>query len=49
MKLMADDYIRLINTGAATTDPAVERLPANITDDYGALAASIAREIGVEL
>jgi glycosyltransferase involved in cell wall biosynthesis len=49
MNLMADDYIRLINVGAATADPTVERLPADLTDDYGALAASIAREIGVEL
>jgi len=49
MSVMADDYVRLINTAAAMPIPAVERLPAHLTDDYGALAASIAREIGVEL
>ena len=49
MSLMAADYLRLINEAAAMPPPAVQRLPAHVADDYSALAASIAREIGVEL
>jgi hypothetical protein len=49
MSQMASDYARLITTAAALPVPTVQNLPAHLTDDYSDLAASIAREIGVEL
>jgi glycosyltransferase involved in cell wall biosynthesis len=49
MSLMADDYVRLITTAAGLPAPEVEHPPAHVADDYSGLAASIAREIGVEL
>jgi glycosyltransferase involved in cell wall biosynthesis len=47
--LMADDYRRVITSAAATRAPSPQRLPEHLTTDYGERAASIAREIGVEL
>ena len=47
--LMADDYRRVIAQAAATPAPAAAGLPAHLTNDYSARAASIAREVGVEL
>ena len=49
MARMANDYVRLITTAAALPVPGIQNLPAHLTDDHSALAASIAREIGVEL
>jgi glycosyltransferase involved in cell wall biosynthesis len=49
MSLMADDYARLITTAAALPAPDVPHPLAHVAHDYSALAASIAREIGVEL
>ena len=49
MAQMANDYLRLIPNAAALPVPAIQSLPAHLTDDYSALAASIAGEIGVEL
>jgi glycosyltransferase involved in cell wall biosynthesis len=49
MSAMADDYLRLINLAAGLPAPETQHLPAHLTDDYSALAASIARELGVEL
>jgi hypothetical protein len=46
---MADDYRRVIAQAAATPAPAAAGLPAHLTNDYSARAASIAREVGVEL
>ena len=47
--LMADDYRRVITSAAATQAPSPQRLPEHLSTDYGARAASIAREVGVEL
>jgi glycosyltransferase involved in cell wall biosynthesis len=49
MTQMADDYVRLITTAPALPAPAMQNMPAHLTNDYSALAASIAGEIGVEL
>jgi len=46
---MVDDYRRVIATAASSPTPRVAGLPAHLTNDYGALAASIANEIGVDL
>jgi glycosyltransferase involved in cell wall biosynthesis len=47
--LMADDYRRVIATAAGAPAPKAPGLPRHLTNDYGALAASIASEIGLEL
>ena len=49
VELMADDYRRVITSAAATRAPSPKRLPEHLSTDYSARAASIAREIGVEL
>jgi len=49
VELMADDYRRVITSAAATQAPSPRGLPKHLTTDYSARAASIAREIGVEL
>jgi glycosyltransferase involved in cell wall biosynthesis len=49
VELMADDYRRLIPEAAVMPAPSQAGLPAHLTNDYGALAASIASEIGVTL
>ena len=47
--VMADDYRRLIAAAAGAPAPKVPGLPRHLTNDYSALAASIASEIGVQL
>jgi len=49
LELMADDYRRVIAQAALLPAPAIAGLPAHLTNDYSARAASIARDIGVEL
>lgn len=46
---MGDDYRRVIAAAADAPSPHPTGLPRHLTSDYGALAASIANEIGVEL
>jgi glycosyltransferase involved in cell wall biosynthesis len=47
--VMAEDYRRVIAQAAMTPAPTPAGLPQHLTNDYGGLAASIAREIGVEI
>ena len=47
--LMAEDYRRVILQAASVPARQNPGLPAHLTDDYSALATSIAREVGVDL
>lgn len=49
VRLMADDYRRVIALAAARPAPATDTLPAHLTDDHSGHAMAIAREIGVKL
>ena len=46
---MVEDYRRVIAQAASVPARPIAGLPAHLTDDYSALAASIATEIGVTL
>jgi glycosyltransferase involved in cell wall biosynthesis len=49
VELTAEDYIRAIAKAAKIAAPPRDGLPAHLTEDYSALATSIANEIGVTL
>ena len=49
LDLMVEDYRRVIAQAASVPARPIAGLPAHLTDDYSALATSIAREIGVDL
>jgi len=49
VELMAGDYRRVMTAAAATHPPSARHLPEHLSTDYSTRAASIAREIGVEL
>jgi len=49
LDLMVEDYRRVIAQAASLPARPIAGLPAHLTDDYSALATSIAREIGVDL
>ena len=46
---MVEEYRRVIARAVGTPEPMPAALPRHLTNDYGAVAESIANEMGIDL